>query len=209
MAPLWYCRRSERVYWVQVLCRFGSTAHCGRGPIWDDRLLKFVIDVNLSFRAIESIALKKMLQYLRSRLKLSNRISFDNMIKTRAMKTRKLKLQDLEFKIKISIVLNVWIARRLAAWFVFLLFGCLTACCSWPEDVPRRPLGAMKARVSHHHFCHPRHPMATGEWPKAQMQRIDPGNLRDQPPFRTQPSSPERQGKSRTLGVRYAKQAWS
>ncbi len=86
-----------------------------------DRLLKFVIDVNLFFRSIESLALKKMLQYLRSRLKLSDRISFDNMMRTRALKTKKHILKDLKFKIKIFIALNVWTSMNHIA---FLRITC-------------------------------------------------------------------------------------
>jgi hypothetical protein len=63
-----------------------------------------------------------MLQYLRSELKLSNRTFFDNMIKMRTMKMKKNILQDLKFRTKVSIVLNVWISMNHIAFLKIICY---------------------------------------------------------------------------------------
>jgi hypothetical protein len=87
-----------------------------------DLLLRFTIDVNLSFQAVESFALKKLLQYLRFELKLSNRTFFDNMIKMKAMKMKKNIFKNLKFKTKMSIVLNVWISMNHIAFLKIICY---------------------------------------------------------------------------------------
>jgi hypothetical protein len=63
-----------------------------------------------------------MLQYLRFELKLLDRTFFDNMIKMRTMNMKKNILRDLKFRMKVSIVLNVWINMNHIAFLKIICY---------------------------------------------------------------------------------------
>jgi hypothetical protein len=77
---------------------------------FNDKLLKFVLDVNLSFRAIESSFFKKFVKYLRRDVEIFERTFFEEMMRKRANQMKDDLFQNLEANIKIFIVLNVWIS---------------------------------------------------------------------------------------------------
>jgi hypothetical protein len=77
---------------------------------FNDRLLKYVLNVNLSFRAIESSFFKNFVKYLRRNVDILERIFFEEMMKKRANQIKDDFFQNLEIEIKIFIVLNVWIS---------------------------------------------------------------------------------------------------
>jgi hypothetical protein len=77
---------------------------------FNDRLLTFVLNVNLSFRAIESSFFKKFVKYLRRDVEIFERTFFEEMMKKRANQIKNDHFQNLEANIKIFIVLNVWIS---------------------------------------------------------------------------------------------------
>jgi predicted metal-binding protein len=84
---------------------------------FNDRLLKYVLNVNLSFRAIESSFFKNFVKYLRRDVDIFERIFFEEMMKKRANQIKNDLFQNLEIEIKIFIVLNVWISFN---HFVFM-----------------------------------------------------------------------------------------
>jgi hypothetical protein len=77
---------------------------------FNDKLLKFVLNVNLSFKAIESSFFKNFVNYLRRNVDILERIFFDEMMKKRANQMKNDIFQNLEVETKISIALNVWIS---------------------------------------------------------------------------------------------------
>ncbi len=74
---------------------------------FNDKLLKFVLNVNLSFKAIESSFFKNFVNYLRQNVDILERIFFDEMMKKRANQMKDDIFQNLEVETKISIALNV------------------------------------------------------------------------------------------------------
>jgi hypothetical protein len=77
---------------------------------FNDRLLKYVLNVNLSFRAIESFFFKNFVKYLKRNVDILERIFFEEMMKKRANQIKDDLFQNLEIEIKIFIALNVWIS---------------------------------------------------------------------------------------------------
>jgi hypothetical protein len=77
---------------------------------FNDSLLKFVLNVNLSFRAIESSFFKNFVNYLKRNVDIFERIFFDEMMKKRANQMKNDIFQNLEVETKIFIALNVWIS---------------------------------------------------------------------------------------------------
>jgi hypothetical protein len=77
---------------------------------FNDKLLKFVLNVNLSFRAIENSFFKKFVKYLRRNVEILERTFFEEMMKKRANQIKDDLFQNLEANLKIFIVLNVWIS---------------------------------------------------------------------------------------------------
>jgi hypothetical protein len=77
---------------------------------FNDRLLKFVLNVNLSFKAIESLFFKNFVNYLRRDVDIFERIFFDEMMRKRANQMKDDIFQNLEVETKIFIALNVWIS---------------------------------------------------------------------------------------------------
>ncbi len=74
---------------------------------FNDRLLKFVLNVNLSFKAIESLFFKNFVNYLRRDVDIFERIFFDEMMRKRANQMKDDIFQNLEVETKIFIALNV------------------------------------------------------------------------------------------------------
>ncbi len=74
---------------------------------FNDRLLKFVLNVNLSFKAIESSFFKNFVNYLRRDVDILERIFFDEMMRKRANQMKDDIFQNFEVETKISIALNV------------------------------------------------------------------------------------------------------
>jgi hypothetical protein len=77
---------------------------------FNDRLLKFVLNVNLFFRAIESSFFKNFVNYLRRDVDILERIFFGEMMRKRANQMKDDIFQDLEVETKVSIALDVWIS---------------------------------------------------------------------------------------------------
>jgi hypothetical protein len=77
---------------------------------FNDKLLKYVLNVNLSFRAIESSFFKNFVKYLRRDVDIFERIFFEEMMRKRANQIKDDLFQNLEIEIKIFIALNVWIS---------------------------------------------------------------------------------------------------
>jgi hypothetical protein len=77
---------------------------------FNDKLLKYVLNVNLSFQTIESSFFKNFVKYLRRNVDILKRIFFEEMMKKRANQIKDDFFQNLEIEIKIFIVLNVWIS---------------------------------------------------------------------------------------------------
>jgi hypothetical protein len=77
---------------------------------FNDKLLKYVLNVNLSFRAIESSFFKNFVKYLRRNVDILERIFFEKMMKKRVNQIKDDLFQNLEIEIKIFIALNVWIS---------------------------------------------------------------------------------------------------
>ncbi len=74
---------------------------------FNDKLLKFVLNVNLSFRAIESSFFKNFVNYLKRDVDIFERIFFDEMMKKRANQMKNDIFENLEVETKIFIALNV------------------------------------------------------------------------------------------------------
>jgi hypothetical protein len=74
---------------------------------FNDKLLKFVLNVNLSFRAIENSFFKKFVKYLRRNVEIFERIFFEEMMKKRVNQIKDDFFQNFKTNIKIFIVLNV------------------------------------------------------------------------------------------------------
>jgi hypothetical protein len=77
---------------------------------FNDKLLKFVLDVNLSFRTIENSFFKKCVKYLKRDVEIFERTFFEEMMKKRVNQIKDDLFQNLKTNIKIFIVLNVWIS---------------------------------------------------------------------------------------------------
>jgi hypothetical protein len=77
---------------------------------FNDKLLKFVLNVNLFFKAIESSFFKNFVNYLRQNVDILERIFFDEMMKKRANQMKNDIFQNLEVETKVFIALNVWIS---------------------------------------------------------------------------------------------------
>ncbi len=84
---------------------------------FNDKLLKFVLNVNLSFRAIENSFFKKFVKYLKRNVEILERTFFEKMMKKRSNQIKDDFFQNFEANIKIFIVLNVWISFN---HFVFI-----------------------------------------------------------------------------------------
>jgi hypothetical protein len=84
---------------------------------FNDKLLKFVLNVNLSFKAIESSFFKNFVNYLRQNVDILERIFFDEMMKKRANQMKDDIFQNLEVETKIFIALNVWISFNHLTFF--------------------------------------------------------------------------------------------
>ncbi len=69
-----------------------------------------MLNVNLSFRAIESFFFKKFVKYLRRDVEIFERTFFEEMMRKRANQIKDDLFQNREANIKIFIVLNVWIS---------------------------------------------------------------------------------------------------
>jgi uncharacterized membrane protein len=74
---------------------------------FNDKLLKYVLNVNLFFRAIESSFFKNFVKYLKRNVDIFERIFFEKMMKKRANQIKNDLFQNLEIEIKIFIALNV------------------------------------------------------------------------------------------------------
>jgi hypothetical protein len=84
---------------------------------FNDKLLKYVLNVNLSFRAIESSFFKNFVKYLRRDVDIFEQIFFEEMMRKWANQIKDDFFQNLEIEIKIFIALNVWISFN---HFVFM-----------------------------------------------------------------------------------------
>jgi hypothetical protein len=74
---------------------------------FNDKLLKYVLNVNLCFRIIESSFFKNFVKYLKRNVDIFKRIFFEEMMKKRANQIKNDLFQNLEIEIKIFIVLNI------------------------------------------------------------------------------------------------------
>jgi NRPS condensation-like uncharacterized protein len=95
---------------------------------FNDKLLKFVLNVNLSFRAIESSFFKKFVKYLRRDVEILERTFFEEMMRKRTNQIKDDLFQNLEANIKIFIVLNVWISFN---HFVFSMLRSVSLIASF------------------------------------------------------------------------------
>jgi hypothetical protein len=77
---------------------------------FNDKLLKYVLNVNLSFRTIENSFFKNFVKYLKRNVDIFERIFFEEMMKKRVNQIKNDLFQNLEIEIKIFIALNVWIS---------------------------------------------------------------------------------------------------
>jgi hypothetical protein len=77
---------------------------------FNDKLLKFVLNMNLSFKAIESSFFKNFVNYLKRNVDILERIFFDEMMRKRANQMKNDIFQNFEVETKIFIALNVWIS---------------------------------------------------------------------------------------------------
>jgi hypothetical protein len=84
---------------------------------FNDKLLKYVLNVNLSFQTIESSFFKNFVKYLRRNVDILQRIFFEEMMKKRTNQIKNDLFQNLKIEIKIFIALNVWISFN---HFVFI-----------------------------------------------------------------------------------------
>ena len=82
-----------------------------------ERLIKFLLDVNLFYWSIENFSFNNLVQYLRSDIQLLDRTHFALMIKERVERVIKNVLSDLEEIIRIFVICDVWINLNK---FVFL-----------------------------------------------------------------------------------------
>jgi uncharacterized membrane protein len=74
---------------------------------FNDKLLKFVLNVNLFFKAIENSFFKNFVNYLKRDVDIFERIFFDEMMRKRANQMKNDIFQDLEVETKVFIALNV------------------------------------------------------------------------------------------------------
>jgi hypothetical protein len=74
---------------------------------FNDKLLKFVLNVNLFFRVIESPFFKNLVNYLRQNVDIFERIFFEEMMRKRANQIRDDIFKNLKLETKVSIALNV------------------------------------------------------------------------------------------------------
>ncbi len=74
---------------------------------FNDKLLKFVLNINLFFRVIESFFFKNFVNYLKQNVDILERIFFEKMMKKRANQIRNDIFKNLKFETKIFIALNV------------------------------------------------------------------------------------------------------
>ena len=73
-----------------------------------ERLIKFLLDVNLFYRSIKNFSFNDFAQYLRFDIQLLDRTHFASMIKERAQRVIKNVLSDLKDIIKIFVTCDVW-----------------------------------------------------------------------------------------------------
>jgi uncharacterized membrane protein len=74
---------------------------------FNDKLLKFVLNVNFFFKAIESSFFKNFVNYLKRDVDILERIFFDEMMRKRANQMKNDIFQNLEVETKVFIALNV------------------------------------------------------------------------------------------------------
>jgi uncharacterized membrane protein len=73
----------------------------------NDKLLKFVLNVNLFFKAIENSFFKNFVNYLKRDVDILERIFFDEMMKKRANQMKNDIFQNFKVETKIFIALNM------------------------------------------------------------------------------------------------------
>ncbi len=74
---------------------------------FNDKLLKFVLNVNFFFNTIESSFFKNFVNYLKRNVDILERIFFDKMMKKRTNQMKDDIFQNFEIETKIFIALNV------------------------------------------------------------------------------------------------------
>jgi hypothetical protein len=84
---------------------------------FNDKLLKFVLNVNLFFKVIENSFFKNFVNYLRRDVDIFERIFFDKMMRKRTNQMKNDIFQNLEVETKIFIALNVWISFNHLTFF--------------------------------------------------------------------------------------------
>jgi hypothetical protein len=77
---------------------------------FNDKLLKFVLNVNFFFKTIENSFFKNFVNYLRRNVDILERIFFDEMIRKWANQMKDDIFQNFEVETKVFIALNVWIS---------------------------------------------------------------------------------------------------
>lgn len=89
---------------------------------FDEQLIDFFVNVNISFRSVESSVLKQLIDLLRSSVKLSERTRFERMIKNQIDKVKAYVLTDLKSTIKISIALDLWTSSNRLAFLIITAY---------------------------------------------------------------------------------------
>ena len=74
--------------------------------VFDDKLMKMMLDLNLSFRSCENESFRNFVDFLRFEVKLSDRIRFFEMIKARAKMMKKHVMNDFDSLIKVSLAFD-------------------------------------------------------------------------------------------------------
>ena len=88
------------------------------------RLMKFMIETNLSHKIVQRSSFHQLIQYLRSKTKIFDRTKFVKFIRLRVKKTQQNVLKNLKFKIKMFIVCDVWnssnkcVFLKITAYFI-------------------------------------------------------------------------------------------
>jgi hypothetical protein len=89
---------------------------------FNDKLLKFVLNVNFSFKAIESSFFKNFVNYLKRNVDILERIFFDEMMRKRANQMKDDIFQNFEVETKIFIALNVKISFNHLTFFDVIVY---------------------------------------------------------------------------------------
>lgn len=89
---------------------------------FNDWLFKFVLNVNFSFRFIESFFFKNIVFFLKNDVNISEWTTFEVMIKQRVKEIKKKILKNLKLTTKIFIALNVWINLNHVAFLSVIVY---------------------------------------------------------------------------------------